>query len=245
MRATARIIAGPTRDGTRCTTLTCEPPLTFRRTSAGLTWVGTAAGPVGGDDLRLTIDLQTEATLTIGSAGASIALPGVTDDRSQMRIEVTLASHASLFWRPEPLILAAGANHIALTRIELGDGVDLVWVDELVLGRHDEQCGRLSSRLVVDGPSGPVLRTGLEIGAPGWDGPAVTNGHRAHAQVLLAGVPAACADQLELDDAVGCTVADLTGGVRLITIVATEPRHLRACVDQVWAVCGSPRLIRL
>jgi urease accessory protein len=229
MQAMARIVAEPAAGRTRCTTLLNEPPLTFRETTAGLTWVGTAAGPVGGDELHVEVRVEPAAVLSVGSAGASIVLPGVTSAPSRVVIDVSVAAGASLCWHTEPTVLAAGADHIAVTTITLGAGADLVWVEELVLGRHAEAAGRLSSRLAVDGPRGPVLRTGLEIGAPGWDGPAVTSAHRAHAQIVLSGAPARRVEDVTLDD-VDWTVARLRDGAVVFTIIADEPRHMRAAV---------------
>jgi urease accessory protein len=250
MRAAARIVAEAVAGATRCTTLHSEPPLTFRQTSAGLTWVGTAAGPIGGDDLRLVIEVRHSAALVVGSAGASIALPGTSGASSQMGIDVSVGRDASLVWHPEPLVLSGGAAHVATTSIAFEPGADVIWIDELVLGRHAERCGRLSSRLVVDGPTSPVLRSGMEIGEPGWDGPAVTDAHRAHAQIVLAGEPASRSAQLDLDQHfehghVRSARSDLADGAVLISIVAAEPRHMRLAVDYVSAISGSERRVRL
>ena len=240
MQAMARIVAEAAAGRTRCTTLRNEPPLTFRETTAGLTWVGTAACPVGGDELRVDVRVESGAVLAVGSAGASIVLPGVTSAPSRLLIDVSVAAGASLCWHTEPTVLAAGADHVAVTTIELGAGADLIWVEELVLGRHAETAGRLSSRLAVDGPHGPALRTGLEVGAPGWGGPAVTDAHRAHAQIVLAGAPARRVETVTLDDFddfddvdVQSTSARLNGDAVLITILAHEPRHMRAAVSRV------------
>ena len=219
---------------TRCTTIHSDPPLTFRSTSAGLMWVGTTAGPIGGDDLHLTLRLEAKADLAVGSAGATIALPGPDGHTSSLLIDATLDDGASLIWRPEPTVIAAGARHRALTTIELGADTDLIWVEELVLGRHLEQPGRFSARLVVDGPNGAVLRTGTEIGEPGWDGPAVLNGRRALGQVLLVGAPAqrwAAIDRR--DSATWTATSELSSGDQLVTVAAASAREMRAVVAEV------------
>ncbi|MFK5283101.1 hypothetical protein ACI3PL_26380, partial [Lacticaseibacillus paracasei] len=84
----------------------------------------------------------------------------------------------------------------------------------------------------------------LDIGSPGWDGPGVTGGRRAHAQVVLAGEPAA--RWRARRDAVGAievdwTTAELADGVELVTIVARQPRHLRDAVATVVEIARSAR----
>jgi len=238
MRASARLVAELVDGRTRCTTLQSQPPLTFRQNPTGLMWVATAAGPVGGDDLRLDLRVEAGAALDVASAGASIVLPGAGGERSQSRLDVVLACRSSLVWHPEPAVLAADANHLASTSIVLGAEADLVWVDELVLGRHAEVPGRLTSQLMVTTVAGrPVLRTGLDIGGPGWDGPAVTDGRRGHAHIVLAGHPAerwrtstrVCRPFVEVE----WTSAELTGGVELVTLIGREPRHVRAAATAV------------
>jgi len=178
------------------TTLRNDPPFTFRPTpdgphAGGVVWVGTAAGPVGGDDLRLRVDVGPGAELRLTSVAASLVLPGPRGDMSATAVAVTAGDGARLWWCPEPTIVAAGADHRADTTVRLGDGVELVWVEEVVLGRHGETAGRLRSRLRIEGRAGaPVLCSGLDTGRPGWDGPAGLARCRAAAQVVLLGLPA-------------------------------------------------------
>ncbi|MEZ5409030.1 MAG: urease accessory protein UreD [Acidimicrobiales bacterium] len=181
----------------RVTTLRNDPPFTFRPMPdgprpGGVVWVGTAAGPVGGDHLQLRVDVGPRAELRLTSVAASLVLPGPRGDTSHTATTVTAGDGARLWWCPEPTIVAAGADHRADTTVRLGDGVELVWVEEVVLGRHGETAGRLRSRLRIEGRAGaPLLCSGLDTGRPGWDGPAGLAGCRAVAQVVLIGPPAA------------------------------------------------------
>ena len=201
-------------------------------------WVGTTAGPIGGDDLQLSVHAEPGAVLVVGSAGASIVLPGPTDAISQLLIDVVVGERASLTWRPEPTVIAAGARHRAVTTIEVGADADLIWTDELVLGRHAEQPGSLSSRLVVDGPDGPIVRTGIEIGEPGWDGPAVMGGRRALGQLLLIGAPAERWSSTRHNRACDCahqwmTTTELPHAAQLVTVIAPSAHAMRAAIDGV------------
>jgi urease accessory protein len=64
-----------------------------------------------------------------------------------------VATGGRLVWLPEPLVAAAGCHHVQLSTIEVGDGAELVWREELVAGRHGEGPGRLrqDTRLRLDG----------------------------------------------------------------------------------------------
>jgi urease accessory protein len=59
--------------------------------------------------------------------------------------------------------------------------------DIAVLGRSDEEPGRLTTRLIVHRDGRPLLDQQLDTGpgAPGWDSGAVLGGHRAVGQLLV------------------------------------------------------------
>ncbi len=195
-RASASLAVEQTGGRSRVTTLRNDPPFTFRPIPdgpdpGGVVWVGTAAGPVGGDDLRLRVDVGPGAELRLTSVAASLVLPGPLGEASTTVVTVDVADGARLWWCPEPAIIAAGADHRADTVVRLGDGAELVWVDEVVLGRYGETAGRLRSRVRMEGRAGaPLLCSGLDTGRPGWDGPSGLAGCRAVGQVVLLGPPA-------------------------------------------------------
>ena len=107
-----------------------------------------------------------------------------------------------------------------------------------MLGRHGERPGGLSSRLLVDGPSGPVLRTGLETAVPHWDGAAGTDGARAVGHVVLAGEPARQWSAAERsvtsrDPEVRWAASSLAGDAVLVTAVSASASGLTALLDIV------------
>src|SRR5918997_5078993 len=114
MRADAVLRA----DGTRLTTLHGEPPLLLRPTGTaadGATvvhLVGGAAGPLAGDRLSLTVDLDAGANVELRSVAATVALPGRTDDWSTLTVTVRLGPGSTLRWLPEPVIAAAGCRPV-------------------------------------------------------------------------------------------------------------------------------------
>ena len=189
MRAYARVTAQPDgRGGTRLAVLHSESPLLLRRTGArtgdGATvhLVGGGAGPLRGDDLRLDIAVGPAATLEIRSVAAQLALPGRDGlPPSRFVISASVAHGGTLRWLPEPLIAAAGCDHVTVTRVEVAEGGTLLWRDDLVCGRHGEQPGDVRTETTIRYAGRTLHRHDLHVGpsAPGWSGAAVLGGGRA------------------------------------------------------------------
>jgi urease accessory protein len=202
VKAAARIVAeADGRGGTRLTELYGEVPLLVRRTGSGeVHLVGGAAGPLGGDDLAIDIQVRAGARLVVRTVAASVALPG--PGRSRTRITATVEGR--LEWLPEPLVAAHGCDHLAQSLVALGPDASLLWREVIVCGRHGEGAGNLtvSTRMRRDGR--PLYGQDLSVGsnAPGWDGPAVLAGARTVGTLLMvdpawtrAGQPAARVDE--------------------------------------------------
>lgn len=186
----AAVVAERAGGRTRCTTLRSEPPISLRDTPNGLYLVASGAGPIGGDDLHLEVDVGHGAAVVVRSSAASMVLPGPSGAASSLRVRATV--QGALRWAPEPTILVAGCDHRTSSSIELGPDASLWWREVVVLGRHDERSGSLLQRLHVDRAGVPLLRTELPIGPrwPGAAGPAGTDGARVVTSVLVAGLPA-------------------------------------------------------
>src|SRR6187402_3006421 len=96
--------------GGRLLHVSCQPPLTVRQLRSddpdvcALCLVGTAAGPLAGDELALELSLRAGAHATLQAAGASIA-QGAGGSRG-MRTTARLAAGARLVARPAALIVA-------------------------------------------------------------------------------------------------------------------------------------------
>jgi urease accessory protein len=214
---------------TRCRTLRSSPPLTLRQTPDAVYLVGSAAGPLGGDDLHVDVRIGDGAELTVRSAAATIALPGVTGEASHSGLHVEVGAGARLQWSTEPLLLVEGCDHRVHTRIHLGAGARVVFRELVVRGRHREASGSLAQRLDVECDGRPVLRTELRVGPrwPGADGPAGAGAARAIAQTLLVGT-----DPLGgVVERPGVRAALMTveEGVALLSETAAEPAALASC----------------
>ena len=203
MKASARVGVEHRRGRSRCTTLASAPPLSFRATDAALYLVGTAAGPVGGDDLTLDVAVAAGASLTVRSVAAQLVLPAPNPAPSTLRMTVEVGPGATLHWLPEPTVLVRGADHRLTTTVAMEADADLVWRDEVVQGRDAEPGGSLLHRFRVERDGVPLLCTELALG-PAWPtaaGPAGTGAARVVTSLLLVGAPARAA--LERDGGAG------------------------------------------
>ncbi|BFU43754.1 urease accessory protein UreD [Krasilnikovia sp. MM14-A1004] len=252
MRAAARIVAeADGRGGTRLSVLRGESPLLLRRTgpaggAATVHLVGGAAGPLGGDDLRLDIEVRPGARLAVRTVAATLALPGRPGTPpSVFDLRASVAARAALHWLPEPLIAAAGCGHRAVTDVEVADGGTLLWRDDLACGRHGEPAGDVHTDVTIRYAGATLYRHQLAIGpgAPGWSGAAVLDapgapgGGHAVGSVVFAGP-----DRAAMDRAVSpvreagpphgrAAVMPLAGPGVLATAVGPDIRALRAALD--------------
>ena len=268
MRASARLVVEARPDGSsRLTTLVGQAPLLLRQTrtedettrvprvavrpgtheapgaaaAAQVHLVGGAAGPIGGDELHLSLHLGPGARLRVHSVAASIALPGPRPGESTLDISVRIETGASLTWSPQPLIAAHGARHRTTVRVELAEDAHLAWHEQTLLGRHGEQPGSATTRLRVSRAGLPLLDHTLAVGPrhPGSLGPAVIGTDRAGATILIVDPawthtpPAdrpACTPR---DDASGAlAVLPLAGPAVVISALAPDGLALNRLLDR-------------
>ncbi|MFI1167282.1 urease accessory protein UreD [Streptomyces sp. NPDC020801] len=248
VRATARIAARDDgRGGTSLPVLEGEGPLAPRRTrssggEARVVLVGAMSGPLGGDHFAVEARVAEGARLRVGSAAATIALPGQTKgEAARYDVRLTVADGGELHWLPEQLISARGSDLYVTTHVELAPGARLVLREEQVLGRAGEEPGRLTSRLAVRIAGRTVLDQELACGpgAPGgWDGPAVLAGRRAVGQLVVVRpefdrtpVPARMLGE-------GAALVPLAGPAALVTALAPDALLLRRLLDEGLAALG-------
>ncbi|WP_327313287.1 urease accessory protein UreD [Streptomyces sp. NBC_01235] len=247
VHATARIGARDDgRGGTALPVLESDGPLALRRTrgtggEARVMLVGAMSGPLGGDRFAVEADVGSGARLRVGSAAATIALPGQGKDEAHYDVRLTVAGDGELDWLPEQLISAKGSDLFVTTRVDLDAGARLVLREEQVLGRVGEEPGRLTSRLVVRVAGRVVLDQELACGpgAPGgWDGPAVLAGQRAVGQLVV--VRPEFGEQPVAARVVGehACVMPLAGPAALVTAVAPDGLRLRRVLDEALTALG-------
>lgn len=146
--------------------------------------VNSAASPLGGDELELTVRVGQGACLRLTGIAATVALPG-PGETSHSTVQIELGKGAVLEYLPEPTVITARANHEAVLHAALGAGAVLHYREILVLGRTGERPGRLTTTLHATREGHPVLRQQLRIGDPEHDA-SVANlaGHRVLATEL-------------------------------------------------------------
>lgn len=247
VRATARISArADGRGGTSLPLLEGDGPLALRRiradgSEARVLLVGAMSGPLGGDHFTVEAEVGERARLHVGSAAATIALPGQHKGEARYGVRLHVADGGELCWLPEQLISAGGSDLYVSSRIELDRGARLVFREEQVLGRVGEEPGRFSSRLAVRFGGRPLLDQELACGpgAPGgWDGPAVLAGFRALGQLVV--VRPEFERELPQARLLGecAALTPLAGPAVLVTALAPDGLRLRRVLDEALRMLG-------
>ncbi|CAM5471401.1 Urease accessory protein UreD OS=Streptomyces tendae OX=1932 GN=ureD PE=3 SV=1 [Streptomyces tendae] len=240
VRASARVLArGDGRGGTVLPVLEGEGPLAVRRTrgsggEARVMLVGAMSGPLGGDHFTVAAHVESGARLRVGSAAATLALPGQDKAGARYDVRLTVDDDAELSWLPEQLISAGGSDLSVTTRVDLAAGARLLLREEQVLGRAGEEPGSLTSRLTVRIDGRCVLDQELACGpgAPGgWDGPAGLAGHRAVGQLVVVRPGFATEPPAARAFEEGAAVLPLAGPAALVTAVAPDALRLRRLLD--------------
>ena len=115
--------------------------------------LGGAAGPLGGDDWRLDLDIAAGTSAVMRSVAATLAQPDPRCQASRAQVVVRVGEHASLDAWWEPVISVRGSRHRLEVVLEIAPTARVRWVDEIRQGRHGEPGGEvvLVQRVVVGG----------------------------------------------------------------------------------------------
>jgi len=173
--------------------LACAPPLTLRqvhsdvRDRCELRLVGTAAGPLAGDDLSVRLQLRPGARATLRATGASVAQGRAQHGQDQhgrdqhgrdqhgrgygavlpvpatLAIRAELAAGADLVADPGALIVCRGSRIDVRVELALADGAAVEWRELIVLGRTGEPPGAVTLRWDVTRLGRPVLRQCVDL----------------------------------------------------------------------------------
>lgn len=231
MQARSRLDTERRGGMTVATVLRSEAPLLLRAANRGdlleVHLIGGAAGPLGGDDLRLDLDVGAGSNLRVRSVAAQLAQP---DPRGRSSVATTTArirGDAHVDWQPEPLISVAGSNHRATTLLQLDAGATVTWTDTIVLGRIDEHPGVLASRLRVEVAGRVLLDHDLITGLDHLDGPGANGRARTLTSTVQIGPNAPDqASSSAVRDGTFAGVFPLAAGAALLVTLA--PRRASA-----------------
>jgi urease accessory protein len=169
-----------------------QPPLTLRRSGGRVLVVGSAAGPVGGDELDLRLEVAPGARVSIGTVAATIVWPGPDGQSSTASLTIDVGAGAHVDWHPCPTVSVAGSDHHMSTIVHLGRGASCRVVEELALGRGDEAGGRLDAIVRIERDGAPVVhhRERFGPGTPGWGTTTAVGDARFVHQEFRVGEPA-------------------------------------------------------
>jgi urease accessory protein len=190
--------------------VTCEPPLTLRQVRGEdprrceLRLVGSAAGPLAGDDLSLSLRLLAGARATLRATGASLAQGRFGGGAAALSVCAKLAEGASLIADPGALVVCDGSRVDVRLSLALDPGAAVEWHELIVLGRTGEPAGQATVRWDVTRAGRPVLRQFTELD------PALTGGRRVLACALIADPAVAARTVVAGPAAVAQRVADDT-----------------------------------
>lgn len=191
MKASAHLRVG--WDGTRAyaADVRAEVPFSIRHAGDRFVFVSSAAAPVRGDELEVSIELAPGAVAEIGTVAATVLWPGpdgaAVGPPSRTTTSITVGAGGHLRWVPEPTVSVAGSNHVARTLIALGAGATCTIVEEYALGRHGERCGTLTTELRLERRGRPLVHHAerFEPGSPRHVVAAVTVGAPRVPMVLI------------------------------------------------------------
>ena len=232
MRARAAVVAEAGRDGgTRLPVLRSQAPVRLRPTADALYVAASAVGPLGGDDVAVSVTVGPGAHLVVRTVAAAVALPGAGGCSSFTWI-LSVAAGGWLALLPEPTVVAAGADHRTRTHAEVAGGGVLVLREEVLLGRHGEVGGAYRAHTRVEVAGRPLLCSELALdGAdPVSTGPASAVGARACGSLLL--VDPAYGDRPPPAWASPQAAAlPLAGPGLLVSATGSDSRTVRTCLD--------------
>jgi urease accessory protein len=243
MIARSRAVIGP---GGRLAELACQPPLTLRQVRAAdpavcaLCLVGSAAGPLAGDDLTLTLDVADGASAVLQAAGAQIAQGRAGRGTSCLCFRATVGAGGRLRADPGALIIRPGGRAAARVDLRLAADAAVDWRELIVLhrGAADGAAPAVTLRWDVTRAGAPVLRQLVDLTDPaGQRWPGLIAGRRVLASALLAGPGVAARTIVASPTAVAQPLAE---GAVLVTVLADDAAAAQRQRDELCACLLGP-----
>jgi urease accessory protein len=227
VKARARVVAGPGGPYT-ARVLRSDLPIVLRPADDAVHLAQGAAGPLGGDDLELLIEVPDGCSLRLRAVASTLVLPSAGGGVARIAMRATVGAGASLELLLEPVVVADEAAVDLVTDIAMAADATLLWREEVVLGRYGETGGEASTRIDVVRGGVPLLRTGSRLrgGDPVTHGPSMLGPGRAAGSLLTVGFGQSVVAP-ERDSA---TMLLAQGGT-LFTAVAASAISLRRRLD--------------
>lgn len=149
--------------------------------------VGTRAGLLAGDRLRLRVSVGPGARLELVEPSGLVAYHH-RGGSSSWRARVDVAEGGELRWDGKPFVVCDGARVSRSMEVTLAAGARMLWRDTLVLGRSGERGGsvRATTRVTYDGED--LLVEDLDLTEPEIrELPGILGPHRVIASVTSLG----------------------------------------------------------
>lgn len=238
--------------GGRLRRVSSQPPLTLRQLTSEdrqvcvLCQVGSAAGPLSGDEVTLELTVCDGAAAELTASGSAIAqgLPGRAPSR--LSSLVTVGAGASLCAEPPALIACEGSSVQVRVSIELAADATIRWRELIVLGRSGERGGAVGLRWSVRRSGAALFQQSVELTSPeltrwaGMLGPA-----RVMASMFVSGPAVAARTLVDSPTAVCQRIDDQTVLLTVLDLdaAAAERRlaELSAAVEGLPVVTAPPR----
>ncbi|MBF0163726.1 MAG: urease accessory protein UreD [Magnetococcales bacterium] len=204
-------------------------------------------GVVGGDALRIHLDLAEGAHLLLTTPGASKWYRCAPGSRSQQRVEIRLGPGAALEWLPQENIFFDGCDSRLEMGVTLASGARFLGLEMHCLGRLASgerfERGRVRFQSRLEGVNGPLWREqGALVGGSEWleAGPGL-DGARVIGTLLAAG------EEVEAAWVAACRAIPVPGvgmrvgvtrlpGVLVARVLADESEAARGWLRGVWGV---------
>lgn len=214
------------------------PPYWCRWDGTTLWMVGSAACPVGDDDITVDLHVGEGVTATVRNVAATLVY-AARGEGTRITTRLHVASGATLTWRPEPVIVTARARHRATLVADVATGGTLVADEIVVFGRSDEEAGPYVAETDLRLDGAPICLSSFDTATPGWSGPGGTAGAKV-VGTRVAIAPTSNHGDGE-DDGAGAAPVDLStvvlrpeAGGALVTTLAPDPEQARAQLDAAW-----------
>ncbi len=129
---------------------------------ADLALVATGALLLGGDEVRVDLEVGPGKHLALRDTAATVAHHG-RGRPAALHTHIRVAAGAALIWDAQPLVVADGAHVERTLTVEVAEGGVVLLRDPLVLGRSGEQGGSLRCRTSVTYDARPALVETLSL----------------------------------------------------------------------------------
>ncbi|KQZ89300.1 hypothetical protein ASD62_08260 [Phycicoccus sp. Root563] len=131
--------------------------------SAEVALIATTATLLGGDELRLAVEVGPGLRLDLRDVAGTVAYHG-RGQRCLVAVSLTVHPGAVLVWAGEPLVVCDGAEVVRTMDVDVAETGRLLLRDRVALGRSGQVGGDLTCRTTMAYAARPALVEELTLG---------------------------------------------------------------------------------